>query len=177
MVGPKFFDGVIGDLGKVVKRHTKACYGSKHWCRAVLAVTSSVHRVIRDVGPVTGPESSACESRRPLLLFSLVSQLTALGSPQTGLAPSCPHWRPPTQAHPRPFATTPPSETLTLPTGCESPQNPKHISFHSFNRDELITYYFPGPMLGTIGGINMTKTVFSPGGTVAKGQKDRQRKT
>lgn len=29
MVGPRFFDGVIGDIRKVEKHLTRPCYGSK----------------------------------------------------------------------------------------------------------------------------------------------------
>lgn len=32
IVGPKFFDGVIDDIGKIKKHHTGSCYSSKHWC-------------------------------------------------------------------------------------------------------------------------------------------------
>lgn len=48
MVGPKFFDGVIGDIGKVEKHLTRPCYGSKLRRYVILVVTSSVHRVSQD---------------------------------------------------------------------------------------------------------------------------------
>lgn len=48
MVGPRFFDGVIGDIGKTEKHHARAYYGSKHWCCVIPVVMSSVHRAIQD---------------------------------------------------------------------------------------------------------------------------------
>lgn len=48
MVGPRFFDGVIGDIGKTEKHHARPYYGSKRWCYVILVVMSFVHRVIQD---------------------------------------------------------------------------------------------------------------------------------
>lgn len=46
MIGFRFFDGVIGDKGKVEKYRIRLCYGLKRWCYVILVVMSFVYRAI-----------------------------------------------------------------------------------------------------------------------------------
>lgn len=111
------------------------------------------------------------DSRLSMLSFSTFSQLTILAAPQTCPAFSCLHGLCPTPPHPCLLAITLAFKTLILPAGCQSPQNPKHILFNLFNKHELSTHCFPGPMLGPVSNINMNKTGFLPHGALDKGPK------
>lgn len=48
MVGPRFFDGIIGDTGKFEMHHVRGCQGSKYWYYVILVMMSSAHKVMQN---------------------------------------------------------------------------------------------------------------------------------